>query len=198
MAAAGLAAVYAGDGLGLPPLLTATLAVAGLALASGALHLDGLADTADGFVVPGGRERRLEVMRRGDVGPAGVAVLVFVLLRRSARWPACSRGTRRDDRRGTLVLGVAVSRAGLALACVRGFPRARADGLGSGVAGTVPPPGPSRSGVLVAVVAYAVHGVRGVAGVLAAASPSARCCWLLAGSSVESPETCWVRASRSP
>ncbi|MDQ4051291.1 MAG: adenosylcobinamide-GDP ribazoletransferase, partial [Actinomycetota bacterium] len=48
VAATGAAAVYAGDALALPPLLTATVAVAGLALASGALHLDGLADTADG------------------------------------------------------------------------------------------------------------------------------------------------------
>ena len=50
------------------------------ALGSGGLHLDGLADTADGLAVPGDRARRLQVMRKGDMGPAGAATLILVLL----------------------------------------------------------------------------------------------------------------------
>ena len=78
-AAAALVA-WAGDAVAAPPLLTAALAVAVLALGSGFLHLDGLADTADGLAVKGDRGRRLEVMRRGDVGRVGVVTLVLVLL----------------------------------------------------------------------------------------------------------------------
>ncbi len=169
VAAAGVAAVYAGDGLGLSPLLTATLAVAALALASGALHLDGLADTADGFAVPGGRDRRLEVMRRGDVGPAGAVALVLVLLLQVGALAGVLSARGSTTAVVTLLLAVGVSRGGLALACARGISPARSDGLGSGVSGTVPVPVAVVVGVLLAVVAYAAHGVRGAAGVLAAA-----------------------------
>jgi adenosylcobinamide-GDP ribazoletransferase len=69
----------------------------------------------------------------------------------------------------TLVLAVVVSRAGLALACVRGLSAARPDGLGTGVAGSVPPAAAVAVGVLVAALAGGLHGLRGLAGVLAAA-----------------------------
>lgn len=168
VAAAGAAAVYAGEALALPPVLTATVAVAALAASSGALHLDGLADAADGFAVSGGRERRLEVMRRGDVGPVGAVVLVLVLLAQvNALAGVIGRGA--TTAAVTLVLAVVVSRAGLSLACVRGLPAARPDGLGTAVAGTVPPVAALVVGLLVATVAGGLHGMRGLSGVLAAA-----------------------------
>ncbi len=59
-------------------LLAAALAVAAAALATGALHEDGLADTADG--IGGGRtvERALEIMRDSRIGVYGVLALVMV------------------------------------------------------------------------------------------------------------------------
>lgn len=61
-------------------LLGAALALAGLAGLTGALHLDGLADTADGLGSRQPPEGALAVMRRSDIGPMGVVSLVFVLL----------------------------------------------------------------------------------------------------------------------
>ena len=71
----------------LPPGPTAVLLVALLALASGGLHLDGVADTADGMAVQGDRAARLGVMSEGNTGPAGVMALVLVLL---AEWAGLS------------------------------------------------------------------------------------------------------------
>ena len=169
VAAVGVAAVYAGDALALPPLLTATVAVAGLALASGALHLDGLADTADGLASPGARERRLEVMRRGDIGPAGASVLVLVLLAQVTALAGVLGARGATTAAVTLALAVVVSRAFLTLACVRGIPAARPDGLGAGVAGTVPVVIVALVGLALATVVGALHGTRGLAGALAAA-----------------------------
>jgi adenosylcobinamide-GDP ribazoletransferase len=62
-----------------PGTLTATLVVGLGTWATGALHLDGLADTMDGF--GGGRDREgvLRIMRDPPIGAYGTAALVFVI-----------------------------------------------------------------------------------------------------------------------
>lgn len=77
-AAAGLLLVGAGA-LG-SPLVGVVAALALLAGVTGALHLDGVADTADGLGSRKPAEEALEIMRRSDIGPMGVVTLVFVLL----------------------------------------------------------------------------------------------------------------------
>src|SRR6185369_12753777 len=51
-----------------------------LALVTGALHLDGLADVCDGLAARGGRERFLAVMKDSRTGAVGVVGLVLGLL----------------------------------------------------------------------------------------------------------------------
>jgi adenosylcobinamide-GDP ribazoletransferase len=67
-----------------PVVAAALVIVADLAL-TGMLHVDGLADSADGLLphLPG-KARRLEVMATPDVGAFGVTVVVAVLLLRFA------------------------------------------------------------------------------------------------------------------
>lgn len=68
--------------IGLPPWPAAALAVATTMLATGCLHEDGLADTADGFGGGHSREQKLEIMRDSRTGAYGVCVLVLSLLLR--------------------------------------------------------------------------------------------------------------------
>jgi len=65
--------------LAFSPLLSAALAVAAATALTGALHVDGLADTADAL---GGRtrERRLEIMRDSRIGTFGAAAVALDLL----------------------------------------------------------------------------------------------------------------------
>jgi adenosylcobinamide-GDP ribazoletransferase len=72
-------AVVAGTGLGLPALLAAALAIGLEVILTGALHLDGLADSADGLA---GRtpERTLQIMRDPGVGVYGTAAVALDLL----------------------------------------------------------------------------------------------------------------------
>lgn len=121
------------------PLVGAVLGVALLAWLTRGLHLDGLADTADGLgplgsSVERGRARALEVMRSGDVGPFGVATLVLTLLLQVA----CLAALLTVDG-GWLALWTAVVAARLAMArCgLPGVPTAAGSTLGAAVAGTV-------------------------------------------------------------
>ncbi|MCR6032798.1 adenosylcobinamide-GDP ribazoletransferase [Nocardioides sp. zg-579] len=172
LAAAPLALVVAGIGLvgpevGLTPLVTAVLAIAGLVAGSRALHLDGLADTADGLTASYDRRRSLEVMKSGAAGPAGVAAVVLVLL---LQVTALTSVLRQDH--GWLVAGVLVclSRCSLALACTRGVPGARPDGLGATYVGSVRPLATVSIWLGSALVAALLAGLPGLLAVLAAAA----------------------------
>ena len=120
---------------GASPLLAAVLALALLVLGTRGMHLDGLADTADGLSSGYDRERALDVMRRSDIGPSGVAAVVLVLL-----VDAAALSSLAGSEAGIAVAGLCVllSRHGLTWACRAGVPPARASGLGATVAGTVP------------------------------------------------------------
>ena len=72
--------------------LGAALAVALLAVATGGLHLDGLADTADGLGSRRPADQALEIMRRSDAGPLGIATLVLVLLVQVSALASLPRG----------------------------------------------------------------------------------------------------------
>lgn len=67
--------------LGTPSLLHAALLLSAWVLLSGALHLDGLADSADAWLGGfGDRERTLTIMKDPRSGPIAVVTLVLVLL----------------------------------------------------------------------------------------------------------------------
>jgi adenosylcobinamide-GDP ribazoletransferase len=69
-----------------PPFVAAALAVVADVALTGALHVDGLADTADGVLphVDGGAGRRKAIMAAADVGAFGVAAVVLAVLLRVA------------------------------------------------------------------------------------------------------------------
>lgn len=66
---------------GMPALPAAALLLVAWVAITGALHLDGLADSADAWIGGmGDRERTLAIMKDPRSGPAGVVALVLVLL----------------------------------------------------------------------------------------------------------------------
>ena len=68
--------------LGLPSLPAALLAIVAMILATGALHEDGLADTADGLSAGANRERALKIMGDSRIGSFGTLALIVSLLAR--------------------------------------------------------------------------------------------------------------------
>jgi adenosylcobinamide-GDP ribazoletransferase len=118
------------------PLLAAVLAVTALALLTRGLHLDGLADLADGLGSRRPAEAALAIMKRSDIGPFGVVTLVLTLgiqVAALAQAQGLGRGVP------AVVAAALAGRLSLTWACRRGVPAARGSGLGALVAGTVPP-----------------------------------------------------------
>ncbi|MFC6090373.1 adenosylcobinamide-GDP ribazoletransferase [Saccharothrix lopnurensis] len=156
-----LGAVAAGLLAVLPGLLGGFLVVGFLALATRGMHLDGLADTADGLGCYGPPERALAVMRDGGAGPFAVVALVVVLGAEAAALPVVGWGA--------VVLAVTAGRAAFALCCLRGVPAARPEGLGALVAGSQPWWVAAGWWVALAVGGFLVHPWRGPAAVVLAA-----------------------------
>jgi len=110
--------------IGLPAPITAGLALGVLVMLTGAMHEDGLADTADGLWGGHDPARRLEIMKDSRIGAYGVLALIVVTGLRwlgfaEASWPA-------------IVAAFVVSRA-MMPALMHALPHARGNGLSHSV-----------------------------------------------------------------
>ncbi|WP_225831035.1 adenosylcobinamide-GDP ribazoletransferase [Streptomyces sp. NK08204] len=168
-AGAGLLLLFLGAG----PLLAAVASAAVPAVLTRGLHLDGLADTADGLGSGKPAEDALRIMKQSDIGPFGVLALVLVVL---AQVAALARAYGDSWARGALaaVVSAAAARLALTLAARTGVPAARPEGLGAAVAGVVP-----RGAAL--AVAGAVVAAAGAAGACSGGFESARAAFAVVG-----------------
>jgi adenosylcobinamide-GDP ribazoletransferase len=161
-------------GLALPALAAALIAVATTALVTGALHEDGLADTADGFGGGTTRETKLEIMRDSRIGTFAVLALIFSIGLRSV---AIAEIGLRWHVFAALIAAHALARGVLPAALQRLDP-AREDGLGLG-AGR-----PEQNQVLIALaialaIAVIATGLRtGLSAAIAAAIVAIAIGWL--------------------
>jgi len=162
---AGVGAVVGGLADGLAGSLTAPLAaVIGLAagtLLTGALHVDGLADTADALGATT-RERALEIMRDHAIGTYGAAAVALDL---GAKVAALSVLAERGDALRLTVCAVAASRA-VPVVLSAALPYARP---GAGLGRALGASGPLR-GLVAAALAAAFCVALGGAPLLAAAA----------------------------
>ncbi|RMB87148.1 adenosylcobinamide-GDP ribazoletransferase [Streptomyces shenzhenensis] len=146
--------------LGAAPPLAAVASVAVPAVLTRGLHLDGLADTADGLGSGKPAEDALRIMKRSDIGPFGVVTLLFAVL---AQLAALAQAYGDSWARGALAAVVSATAARLALtaAARAGVPAARPEGLGAAVAGVVPTGGAVAAGVVVVGAAGAIGALFG-------------------------------------
>lgn len=158
-----LAAAWLLSGVAVP--LAAALLLALWVLASGGLHLDGLADTVDAWVGGyGDRERTLALMKDPCCGPMAVAALVLLLLLKfAALWALLEAGAW-----AALLLAPLLGRAGVLLLLL-GTPYVREGGLGSALAAHVP----QRAGWRVLLASVLACLLAGWAGLLAVAVAAA-------------------------
>ncbi|MBR0724258.1 adenosylcobinamide-GDP ribazoletransferase [Bradyrhizobium manausense] len=133
---AGAASHALASKLGLAPGTAALLALVTTTLITGALHEDGLADTADGLGGGRTRERKLAIMRDSRIGSYGVCALILSF---GLRWSALAAIANPWAVALALCAAHAAARAGVP-AFMSLVPPARPDGL-SASAGT--PPGRS-------------------------------------------------------
>jgi adenosylcobinamide-GDP ribazoletransferase len=113
--------------LGLGDWLAALLAVLAGIVVTGALHEDGIADTADGLIGGHDRDQRLSIMRDSRHGTFGVVAIVLSVLLRAA---ALARIGEAVYVGLALIAAHAASRSALPFA-MRVLVPARADGLGA-------------------------------------------------------------------
>ena len=119
----------AASSLGVPAGFAAGLTLVTQVMLTGAMHEDGLADTADGLWGGHTRERRLEIMKDSAIGAYGTIALVLSLLLRFATLSALFAA---DQAWVALIATGALSRAAMGIT-MSSLPNARGEGLSDSV-----------------------------------------------------------------
>lgn len=149
----------------LPPAVVAVFVVAIGALLTGALHLDGLADTADGLGAGRTREDALRIMRDHSIGSYG-AVAITLLLGFEVATLAALPSARVVS---VLTVAGAISRWA-PVPLLASLPAARADGVAAGVGGRAHVRHAVVSSVGAIAVAWVLAGVSGLVWVASGAA----------------------------
>lgn len=148
---------------GTPGMLSATVLVTAWVALTGALHLDGLADSADAWVGGmGDREKTLAIMKDPRCGPAGVIALVLALLLKVSALASLGPVPW-----AALLLAPVLARAGLAVLFLT-TPYVRSGGLGAGLAAA-----PRRTctlALLLTAASCSLFGLRGLLALMLAAA----------------------------
>jgi len=138
--------------LGMAPALTAVLVLGVMILSTGAMHEDGLADTADGLAGGWTRERRLEIMKDSHIGTYGVLALILAFAARwSALWMLFLAGP--GPAAAAIMVAATVSR-GMMPALMATLPPARSSGLSHGVGQVTPANAWIAAGIGIAVALF--------------------------------------------
>ncbi|EJM19411.1 cobalamin 5''-phosphate synthase/cobalamin synthase [Pseudomonas sp. GM18] len=151
--------------LGAPLLLHAALLLTVWVVLSGALHLDGLADSADAWLGGfGDRERTLTIMKDPCSGPIAVVTLVLVLLLKFAALLALI-----EQQHGVVLIIVPLIARSALLGLFLTTSYVRAGGLGQALADHLPRLAGKQVLVISAVVCVLIAGLSGVWGLALAA-----------------------------
>lgn len=146
-----------------PPLLTAALVLVAWVALTGAMHLDGLADSCDAWVGgQGDAARTLAIMKDPRSGPMGVTAVVLVLL---VKFAALSTLINTEVSTAALLLTPVVGR-GVLPALFLCTPYVRRDGLGAPLAAHAPTKATVVGLVIASLLTAVVGGASGVWAVL--------------------------------
>lgn len=160
--------------LGLPAWPAAALSVAATLVVTGALHEDGLADTADGFGGGDTLQSKLDIMRDSRTGAYGVCALVLSLLLRIGILASLADAYAVV---WALIASHGAARATMVILMWM-LPPARNDGL-SHDAGSPPGEGAAAAATIaVVVLLFFLHPLRGVIAALALIATVALMAWL--------------------
>ncbi len=159
--------------LGMSGFLASAMALAFLVAATGALHEDGLADTADGLWGGSSKDSRLKIMRDSRIGAFGVVAIGLFFL---GRWSGIAELAESNRAIAALISACAVSRAAMA-AAMHLVPPARTDGLSASVGR------PGRGSIIcgiaaAAAVSAACVGWVSIPLIVVAGAAVAPVCWL--------------------
>ncbi len=116
------------------PAISAAATLLAWVLATGGMHLDGLADSADAWAAGGGRERSHEIMKDPRCGPFAVVIVVLIL---TIKFAALQTLVETSDWLPVL-LAPAIARATV-VGLFATTPYVRTDGLGARLASGLRP-----------------------------------------------------------